>query len=289
MAPPWTTRFAPSPTGLLHRGHAYAALLAHDLARRSGGSFLLRLEDIDTFRCHARYAEQILADLSWLGLVWDGPVRYQSAHLALYHGAVDQLLARELLYPCFCTRREIGDEVARMQSAPQGPEGPLYPGTCRRLTPEQRAERAAGPVKPALRLDVARAMEALAGMRLEFREHGPVPGGSGALVTVNPGLLGDIVLARRDLGVSYHLAVVLDDHAQGVNLVTRGEDLLPATHVQRLLQALLGLARPEYHHHRLILDASGRRLAKRDRDETLLSLRERGVGPDELRAGLPDT
>lgn len=289
MTSPRTTRFAPSPTGLLHRGHAYAALLAHDLARRSGGAFRLRIEDIDHSRCQARYAEQILADLAWLGLRWDGPVRYQSAQLESYRLAVDRLLRQGLLYPCFCSRREIGDEVARMQAAPQGPEGPLYPGTCRRLTAEQRALRAEGALKPALRLDVARATATLAGTTLAFREHGPVLGGSGALVTVNPALLGDIVLARRDLGVSYHLAVVLDDDAQGVNLVTRGADLLPATHVQRLLQALLGLATPEYHHHRLIVDAGGRRLAKRDRDETLVSLRARGVGPEELRAELLTT
>jgi len=283
---PWTTRFAPSPTGPLHRGHAYAALLAEDLARLSGGSFLLRMEDIDTARCQAPYAEQILLDLAWLGLRWDGPVRYQSAHLEAYRRAMEQLLARGLLYPCFCTRRDIADEVARMRSAPQGPEGPLYPGTCRSLGADERARRSRGPVQPALRLDVGQATAALAGASLEFREHGPVPGGSGAWVRVDPALLGDVVLARRDLGVSYHLAVVVDDHEQGVTLVTRGEDLLPATHVQRLLQALLGLAVPEYHHHRLIRDASGRRLAKRDRDATLAALREGGVPATALRAEL---
>jgi glutamyl-Q tRNA(Asp) synthetase len=286
MAQSWTTRFAPSPTGLLHRGHAYSALLAERLARQSGGRFLLRIEDIDSTRCRPEFAARILEDLDWLGLAWSGPVRRQSEHLDVYRRAIDSLLARRLLYPCFCSRQEIADEVARMQSAPQGPEGPLYPGTCRHLDDNQRARRIALGALPALRLDVAAGMASLGGWPLQFLETGQGPAGEAGTISVQPNLLGDVVLARRDIGVSYHLAVVLDDDAQGVTLVTRGEDLFAATHVQRLIQGLLGLRRPAYHHHRLLRDASGRRLSKRDQDETLAELRARGVRPAALRAEL---
>ncbi len=284
-APPETTRFAPSPTGLLHIGHAYAAILAHDMARKTGGRFLVRIEDIDAGRCRPEYEKQILDDLRWLGLAWDGPVRRQSEHLALYREALDALTRRGLTYPCFCTRKDIAAEVARLASAPHGAEGPLYPGTCRRLDEKGRARRLAE-ATPAWRLDSARAhaQAARKGAALTFVETGCGPGGESGLITTDPGLLGDIVLGRKDYGVSYHLAVTLDDHAQGVTRVTRGEDLFPSTHVQRLLQALLDLETPRYFHHRLIRDENGRRLAKRDRDRTLVHLRDEGATPHDIRA-----
>lgn len=278
------TRFAPSPTGPLHTGHALAALVAHDLARQAGGRFLLRFEDIDTARCRPEYEAGICKDLAWLGLAWDATPWRQSARLETYRTALDALIDRGLAYPCFCTRRDIAAEVARMGAAPHGPEGPVYPGTCRRLTADERAARLACGAVPAWRLDVA-ACSAAAGP-LGFTEHGRGPGGEHGSLCVDPGLLGDVVLARRDLGVAYHLACVVDDAAQGVTLVTRGEDLFPATHVQRLLQAVLGLPEPRYHHHVLVRDEAGRRLAKRDADRSLAALREAGVDPALLAAEL---
>jgi glutamyl-Q tRNA(Asp) synthetase len=300
------TRFAPSPTGPLHRGHALAALVAHDLARRDGGRFLLRIEDIDTSRCRPEYVAGIEADLQWLGLAWDGPALHQSTRLAAYGTALESLVARGLAYPCFCTRREIAAEVARMGAAPHGPEGPLYPGTCRQLTPADRSRRLAAGIVPALRLDVAACCATLATTLpatqittritpqpttlaagpLAFTEGGHGPAGERGVVAVQPDLLGDVVLGRRDVGVAYHLACVLDDAFQGVTLVTRGEDLFAATHVQRLLQAVLGLPAPGYHHHVLVRDADGRRLAKRDAAEALATLRAAGVAPADLRAQL---
>jgi glutamyl-Q tRNA(Asp) synthetase len=278
------TRFAPSPTGPLHTGHALAALVAHDLARRAGGRFLLRFEDIDATRCRPEYEAGIGTDLAWLGLAWDAPPWRQSARLDAYRVALDRLIDRGLAYPCFCTRRDIAAEVARMGAAPHGPEGPLYPGTCRQLAGADRAARLAGGTVPAWRLDAA-ACSAAAGA-LGFTEHGRGPGGEHGDIAVDPALLGDVVLGRRDLGVAYHLACVVDDAAQGVTLVTRGEDLFPATHVQRLLQAVLGLPVPAYHHHVLVRDGSGRRLAKRDADRSLAALREAGTDPASLAAEL---
>jgi glutamyl-Q tRNA(Asp) synthetase len=280
---PLVTRFAPSPTGLLHLGHALAAITAHDLARHSGGRFLLRIEDIDTGRCRPEFAAAIIEDLSWLGLSWDGPVLRQSEHLARYRERLAELSARGLTYPCFCTRAEITAEVARMQTAPQGPEGPLYPGTCRVLSATQRQSRIAAGEVHAIRLDVAACVGSLAGRRILFRETGRGPGGETGDVAVDGTVFGDIVLGRKDVGVSYHLAVVVDDDEQGVSLVTRGEDLFAATHVQRLLQEVLGLAVPAYRHHRLVRDATGRRLAKRDRDRTLRALRAAGTSPASIR------
>ncbi len=281
-----TTRFAPSPSGRLHLGHALAALTAHDLARRSSGRFLLRIEDIDTARCRAEFEAGILEDLAWLGLVWDGLPLRQSGEMTRYRAALAGLAARGLVYPCFCTRGDIAAELARMPSAPQGMEGPRYPGTCRQLGAAERARRVGAGEPHALRLDIVACLDALGGSRLAFEETGRGPGGECGPIAVEPHASGDIVLARKDLGVSYHLAVVLDDHAQGVTLVTRGEDLFAATHVQRLLQAVLDLAVPRYHHHRLVCDAGGRRLAKRDRDATLAALREAGVTPGAIRVRL---
>ena len=239
------TRFAPSPTGRLHLGHAYSALFAADRAARTGGRFLLRIEDIDRSRCRPEFEAGILEDLAWLGLAWEEPVRRQSDHMEDYAGALAALDARGLLYPCFCTRKEI--EAAA--TAPHGPEGAPYSGACRKLSPAECEERMARGDPYALRL-----------------------------------IDDNTVVARKDIRTSYHLAVVVDDALQGVTLVTRGEDLAFAVPIQNRLQRLLGLPVPAYEHHPLLTDASGRRLAKRDRALTLQSLRRDGVSPDEIRA-----
>ncbi|CAA7621249.1 tRNA glutamyl-Q(34) synthetase GluQRS [Magnetospirillum sp. UT-4] len=269
------TRFAPSPTGLLHLGHAFSALVAHGRARAAGGRFLVRIEDIDPGRCRPDFEAAILADLAWLGLDWDGPVRRQSAHLDDYRDALARLDGLGLLYPCFCTRRDIQDEVARAGHAPHGPDGVLYPGTCRRLGAAERRERMDSGAPYALRLDVAAAV-ALAGP-LGWRDE------EAGVVAATPEIFGDVVLARKDVPTSYHLAVTVDDALQDVTLVTRGADLFAATHVHRLLQALLELPVPAYAHHRLLTDPSGRRYAKRDRALTLAALREAGRSPGEVR------
>ncbi|MBV9734260.1 MAG: tRNA glutamyl-Q(34) synthetase GluQRS [Acidisphaera sp.] len=283
------TRFAPSPTGALHLGHAHAALLANTLARRAGGRFLLRLEDIDPGRCRPEYAAGIEEDLAWLGLRWDGPVRVQSRHFPDYAAALERLAGRGLLYPCFCTRADISREVAQAAHAPQAsharhaPDGvPLYPGTCRMLAPNERAARIAGGMRYAVRLDIARALAAVP-EKLVFDE-------GGVLHPCDPARFGDVVLARKDAPASYHLCVTHDDAVQGVSLVTRGEDLRPATDLHRLLQTLMGWPAPRYIHHKLLTDASGRRLAKRDRAASLRDLRAQGLTAAEVRAlaGFPD-
>ena len=273
-----TTRFAPSPTGLLHLGHAYAALTGWRRARAVGGRFLLRIEDIDATRCRPAFTQAILDDLGWLGLDWDGPVRVQSRHLAEYRAVLDGLAGRGLVYPCFCTRSAILREVERAASAPHGPDGaPLYPGTCRRLSADERAARVAAGEAHALRLDMVRALASVPG-GLTFEEEGE------GVLPCDPARFGDAVLARKDAPASYHLCVTHDDAVQGVTLVTRGVDLQPATHLHRLLQALLGWPAPRYAHHALLTDAAGRRLAKRDRAATLRDLRAAGVTPAEARA-----
>jgi len=251
--------------------------MAHDLARQAGGRFLLRIEDIDSTRCRPDHIDGIMEDLRWLGLNWDGEVWRQSARMAVYADALDRLKAMDLLYPCFCTRAEITAEIAASGAAPHGPEGQLYPGTCRRLTPAQRQERLAD-TPCAWRLDMAGAVKR-AGL---LQWHDSVAG----MVTADPMAFGDVVLARKEVAASYHLCVVIDDAAQGVTGVVRGQDLFTATHVHRLLQALLGLPTPRYHHHPLLVDAGGRRLAKRDRAATLASMREAGVDPAMLVARL---
>lgn len=283
MTQPETTRFAPSPTGGLHLGHAWSALLAHAAARDTGGQFLLRIEDIDAGRCRPEYTEQIIDELKWLGIDWDGPVCIQSGRMGDYRRVLAELTDRGLTYPCFCTRRDIADEIARMQSAPQGPDGPLYPGTCRTLDESTRTRRITTGEPHAIRLDVAACLRTLPTPLDGFLELGQGPGGESGLIAPRPDMLGDIVLGRRDVGVSYHLAVVIDDHDQGITLVTRGEDLYAATHVQRLLQAVLGFSAPRYRHHPLIRDASGRRLAKRDQAQTLAALRASGLSPAAVR------
>jgi glutamyl-Q tRNA(Asp) synthetase len=269
MSPrPLVTRFAPSPTGLLHLGHAFSALFAFDAARRSGGRFLLRIEDIDPGRCRAEFDDAIREDLAWLGLEWEEPVRRQSEHPNDYRDALDRLEGMGLLYPCACTRKEIAAEIERSPHAPHGPEGPVYPGIC-------RGKAGVAPREAALRLDLEKALALTGPLAWHDREAGTV--------AADPRPFGDVVLARKDVPTSYHLSVTLDDHLQGVTLVTRGRDLFEATHVHRLLQALLGLDVPDYHHHRLLVGPDGRRFAKRDRSLTLRSLRQAGRTPEDIR------
>ena len=274
-----TTRFAPSPTGLLHLGHVYAAMVARDLARREGGKFLLRFEDIDHTRTRPEYYSAMEEDLRWLGLGWDGEAMRQSARVEAYDTALAALKEMQAVYPCFCTRREIEDEVARMTNAPHGPEGALYPGICRRLSDTERKERLAAGAQPAWRLDVAFASGLTGPLSFLDLKHGKL--------AVDPALLGDVVLARKDIGTSYHLAVVTDDAFQEVTHVTRGEDLLPSTHVHRLLQSLLGFPEPFYLHHGLVTDENGVRLAKRHDALSIRHLRDRGETAETILAMLP--
>jgi glutamyl-Q tRNA(Asp) synthetase len=267
------TRFAPSPTGYLHLGHVRSAWEGWHAARAADGRFLLRVEDIDIGRCRPEFDAAIREDLAWLGLDWDGEVRRQSEHFADYRAALDQLDSAGLLYPCFCTRREIQAEIARAGGAPQGEDGPVYPGTCKRLSANERAERLAAGADYALRLDVAAALARSGALRWCD---------DGRQVAADPAALGDVVLARKDVPTSYHLAVTVDDALQGVTLVMRGVDLFAATHIHRLLQALLGLPTPAYRHHPLLTDAGGRRLAKRDRALTIRAMREAGMSAAEI-------
>ncbi len=270
------TRFAPSPTGRLHLGHAYSALLAHDFARDRGGTFLLRIEDIDPGRCRTEYIDGIIEDVEWLGMMPDGEILYQSERLPLYAEALERLKAKGLVYPCFCTRSAIAAEIAASAAAPHGPDGPIYPGTCRRLSEVERDGRAASEPH-AWRLDMANAVT----------QAGPLWWQDGdRQVRAEPEQFGDVVLARKDAPTSYHLAVTLDDAAQDVTDVVRGRDLYAATHVHRLLQALLDLPTPHYHHHPLLLDAEGRRLAKRNGAPTVKGMREAGADPEKLAADL---
>ena len=287
------TRFAPSPTGRLHLGHAHSALAGWRAARAAGGRFLLRIEDIDRARCRPEFEAAIPEDLAWLGLDWDGPVRRQSEHMDDYRAALGRLDTLGVIYPCFCSRKGIAAEIAAAGQAPHatvegpapGPDSPLYPGTCRGLSAAERADRIAAGAPHTLRLDAAAAAR-LAGP-LTWREEGE---GLAGEIVVDPGANGDVVLARRDTPTSYHLAVSVDDGLQGVTLVTRGRDLFAATHVHRLIQALLGLREPLYRHHLLLTNAAGERLAKRDGAASLAALRAAGRSPAEVRAlaGFPD-
>ena len=274
-----TTRFAPSPTGRLHLGHAFAALVAHQLARDAAGQFLLRFEDIDHTRARPEFYELIEEDLHWLGMDWDAPPIRQSNRLASYETALASLHEAKVVYPCFCTRRDINEEVARIAHAPHGPEGPLYPGTCRDLEEHQRIERISRGDAHAWRLDATKASTLAGSLSFTDLRFGQI--------TVDPSLLGDVILARKDIATSYHLAVVVDDAAQGITHVTRGEDLLPSTHVHRLLQFVLNLPEPQYLHHELIRDENGKRLATRDQALSLATLRDSGQTAQEILARLP--
>ncbi|HEV7228757.1 tRNA glutamyl-Q(34) synthetase GluQRS [Brevundimonas sp.] len=278
-----TTRFAPSPTGRLHRGHALSALTAWSAARAAGGRFLLRIEDIDPTRCKPEFEAGVLEDLIWLGLDWDGSVRRQSDHLPEYAVVVDVLDRRGLMYRCFRTRKEVLDAIG---DAPHGPVEAARPGF---HAPEEEAALLTEGRPFAWRLSLDRARATLgdrAWSQLAWVEEGAGPNGERGLIPARPEIAGDVVLARKDAGTAYHLAVTHDDALQGVTHVIRGHDLFEATHVQVLIQALMGRPTPTYRHHPLLLDATGRRLAKRDKAETLQSLRERGVDPAQLRAEL---
>ena len=269
------TRFAPSPTGWLHLGHAHSALFAWHKAKEAGGTFLLRIEDIDWGRCRPEFEAAIFHDLAWLGLDWPGPARRQSRRMEAYRDALDRLEAMGLLYPCFCTRKEIQAEIAAAPAAPHGPDGPVYPGPCRRLSADERRARIASGQPHALRLDLAKAIDTA----------GPLTWldvGQGEQQAA-PEVFGDAVLARKDIACAYHLAVTLDDADQGVTLVTRGQDLFEASHLHRLLQALLDLPVPAWHHHGLLTDEAGMRLAKRHDALSIRALRGAGKSPAQVR------
>ncbi|SFA79662.1 glutamyl-Q tRNA(Asp) synthetase [Poseidonocella pacifica] len=278
----FVTRFAPSPTGPLHLGHAYSALIGFHIAQAAGGQFLLRIDDLDQTRARPEWEAQLQDDLHWLGLDWPCPLRRQSQHLVNYGAALDRLSAMDLTYPCSCTRRDIAAAAsAPQEGAPQtGPDGLIYPGTCR-----GRGMAEAGP-DDAIRLNMVKATRALP--ELTFTETGPNHKGVHKL---SPETLihevGDVVLSRRQMGASYHLAVVIDDTAQEITHVVRGEDLFEATSLHVLLQHLLGLPTPIYHHHELIRDESGRRLAKRDDARAIATYRADGMSPEDIRSILP--
>ena len=275
----FVTRFAPSPTGYLHRGHAFSALTAFQTAREAAGRFLLRIEDIDATRCRPEYDAAVVEDLVWLGLEWEKPVRRQSEHLTDYHAAIEALRQRGLVYRCFKTRKEL--DIGR------APHEPTVPYVGAPLPANDEAERLARGEAFAWRLSLAAAREALGGFEaLTFLEEGAGPDGETGLIRARPETAGDIVLARKDVGVAYHLAVVHDDALQGVTHVIRGQDLFEAAHIQRLLQALLDLPTPTYRHHGLLLGPDGKRYAKRDRAETLRELRSRGMTAAALRKEL---
>lgn len=273
------TRFAPSPTGPLHLGHAYSAILAHDSARAAGGAFLLRIDDIDQSRARPIWEKQIHDDLAWLGLTWDGPPRRQSDHLADYRATLDGLAARGLTYPCRCTRRDIREAASAPQEgpAPVGPDGLVYPGTCRArpMTAAQGTD--------AIRLNMQAALAALPDLPA-FTETGPDHPGRHPIDPARmTDAVGDVVLARPGMGASYHLSVVVDDAAQAISHVIRGADLFEATAIHVVLQRLLGLPSPIYHHHRLIRDAAGTRLAKRDDARAIATYRAEGATPQDIR------
>jgi len=265
-----TTRFAPSPTGYLHLGHAYSALLCADLGQR----FILRIEDIDQGRCRAEFVDAIYEDLAWIGLSWESPVRIQSQHMDDYHQALNKLENQDLLYPCFCTRKDIQAEINQASHAPHGPDGVLYPGTCRHLSLSEQEDLKAKGKSFALRLDMEKASRQVGPLTWHDRLKGPQQ--------ATPEIFGDVVLARKDTPTSYHLSVTLDDHLQGISLVSRGEDLFHASHIHRLLQSLLRLDVPDYQHHSLLCDEDGKRFAKRDKSLTLRSLREEGISVEDV-------
>jgi glutamyl-Q tRNA(Asp) synthetase len=285
LMPPPVFRFAPSPNGYLHLGHAYSALLNFDLARACGGKLLLRIEDIDRTRCRPDYEQAIHEDLFWLGIAWDGEVRRQSDHLELYRDAVHRLAAKGLIYPAFESRAEIARLVAANDQVapwPRDPDGaPLYPGIGKTLSAAQRAGLIASGVPYALRLDMA-AARALIG-EVSWQELGHGPDGETGTITARPQAWGDVVIARKETPTSYHLSVVIDDALQGVTEVVRGADLFWSTSVHRLLQQLLGLRAPAYRHHALIRDAEGRKLSKSTGATGLRQLRAAGVSPDRIR------
>jgi glutamyl-Q tRNA(Asp) synthetase len=299
-------RFAPSPNGYLHLGHALSALINFEMARAAGGRLILRIEDIDAARCRPEYEQAIYQDLAWLGIAWEQPVRRQSAHFDDYRAALARLEALRLVYPSFESRGEIARLVAERETHapwPRDPDGaPLYPGAARSLPDAERQRRMATGAPYALRLDTKKALKRFPAKwtsgspqktrqrnklarpePLTWQETGAGPAGETGLLAANPQMWGDVVLARKETPTSYHLSVVIDDARQGVTHIVRGQDLFWATGVHRLLQAVLGLPEPVYHHHRLILDASGQKLSKSTRATALRALREAGAGPADIR------
>jgi glutamyl-Q tRNA(Asp) synthetase len=278
-------RFAPSPNGPLHLGHALSALINAEMARAACGRLLLRIEDIDAARCRPEYEQAIYRDLAWLGIAWEEPVRRQSEHFDDYRAALGRLDALGLVYPSFESRGEIARLVAERETAgpwPRDPDGaPLYPGLARALPPVERRRRVAAGEPYALRLDMAAALARVGS--LAWSETGAGPDGETGTVAAAPAACGDVILARKDTPTSYHLAVVVDDALQDVSHAVRGQDLFWATSVHRLLQALLGLPAPNYHHHRLILDDAGQKLSKSTRATALDALRDGGAGPADIR------
>ncbi len=270
------TRFAPSPTGYLHIGHAYAALIAAKKAHQDNGRFFLRIENIDQGRCTAKFEDAIFEDLTWLGLRWETAVIRQSERFKAYQSALDRLKSEGLLYPCFCTRKDIRREVDRAGVAPHGPDGPLYPGTCRALTKTDITRRTLAGEQFALRLNMDKAVAQTGPLEWIDEQAGTI--------AADPSQFGDVVLARKDSPCSYHLAVTVDDHEQGITLVTRGEDLFPSTHIHRLIQSLLDLDTPMYLHHKLIVGSNGKKFSKRDQSATLRTLRQNGKTKKDIFA-----
>jgi glutamyl-Q tRNA(Asp) synthetase len=297
--PPPVFRFAPSPNGYLHLGHAYSALLNFDLARQAGGRFLLRIEDIDATRCRPEFEAAIYEDLGWLGISWETPVRRQSEHFAAYRETVEKLSDRGLIYPAFESRAEIVRLVTEREgdanagdSWPRDPDGaPLYPGVAKSFSAEARRQLIAQGLPYALRLDLTAASAQAAALtsNLTWTEHGAGPGGETGIVTARPEAWGDVILARKETPTSYHLSVVIDDALQGITDVVRGQDLFWSTSVHRLLQSLLGIRQPAYRHHRLVLDDAGQKLSKSTRSTALRELRASGATPADIRrlVGLP--
>jgi glutamyl-Q tRNA(Asp) synthetase len=287
MTRPFTNRvfrFAPSSNGYLHLGHAYSAFLNFEMARAAGGRLLLRIEDIDLERCRLEFEQAIFEDLEWLGLSWETPVRRQSEHFSDYAKALEKLTAQGLTYPCFCSRGEIMNAVAKRTDWPLDPDGsPLYPGTCKHLSRKERQRRIAAGRHAALRIDMDAALAKIT-RQLVWRDYGA--SSQGRDVAAEPFLWGDAVLSRRDTPASYHIAVVADDALQGVTDVVRGEDLFMATSLHRLLQALLDLPAPSYHHHALLRDAAGQKLSKSARAQPLRALRQIGLSPIAVRQRL---
>ena len=269
------TRFAPSPTGHLHLGHLYAALFARDLAAKHGGRFLLRYEDIDVTRVRDIYYTQIEDDLHWAGLEWEQPTLRQTSRLKFYQDAMEELKSLGVVYPCFCTRKDIQRELDNLTRAPHGPDGPLYPGTCKQLTQGEIAANISEGIEPSWRLDSEEAQKITGALSFTDSRLGKK--------RVNHTLLGDVVLSRKDIGTSYHIAVVVDDAFQNITDVTRGKDLLESTHIHRILQSLLELPQPRYHHHDLVCDSQGKRLAKRDNALAIKQLRTEGMTLTKLQ------
>jgi len=269
------TRFAPSPTGYLHLGHLYAALFARDLAAKHGGRFLLRYEDIDVTRVRDIYYTQIEDDLHWAGLEWEQPTLRQTSRLKFYQDAMEKLKSLGVVYPCFCTRKDIQRELDNLTRAPHGPDGPLYPGTCKQLTQGEIAANISEGIEPSWRLDSEEAQKITGALSFTDSRLGKK--------RVNHTLLGDVVLSRKDIGTSYHIAVVVDDAFQNITDVTRGKDLLESTHIHRILQSLLELPQPRYHHHDLVCDSQGKRLAKRDNALAIKQLRTEGMTLTKLQ------